>query len=200
MTAGEPLYGVCARTPDLAWLRARGGPFWRRRWLSAGFLLIGCASALVALAASAWTLSSRPSGAPVAATVAARQWLVPIFAAAFAVTFLPVALAPIVLRRLRLKLRTWLFLHGRRVHTELIGVVRQPSFFGGADRPYRILSRWRDPRNGRRYQFHSIDLWVDPSAWLPQGTIAVRIDPANPKRHDMDIAFVPTPVRDAHRA
>jgi len=58
------------------------------------------------------------------------------------------------------------------------------------------LTARRDPRTGLVYQFHSVDLWVEPSAWLPRGGIPVRIDPANPKRYEMDLGFVPAEIHE----
>lgn len=250
--------GVCVRTPDMRWLRARGGPLWYRRYFQLALLALGCAGS----AATAWTLSYRLFGASAQATVVAivprpnakgsgpvycpefsfrnamgkqvawdspecatpaawkigeraqvfydpsdpstgvarsfaRQWSIPPLAGAFALTFLLAGAAPQVLRERRLKRRTWLVLHGRRIDTELLGVGRNALALWGAERPYRIFSQWRDPRTGLVYEFHSVDLWVEPSAWLPRRAIPVRIDPANPKRYDMDLGFVPAEIHEA---
>jgi hypothetical protein len=126
----------------------------------------------------------------------ARQWSIPLFAGGCALTFLLAGAAPQVLRGRRLKRRTWLVLHGRRIDTELLGVGRNALALWGDEHPYRIYSQWRDPRTGLVYQFHSVDLWVEPSAWLPRGGIPVRIDPANPKRYEMDLGFVPAEIHE----
>jgi hypothetical protein len=185
MIADGLLCGVRPRTPDVRWLHARGGPLWCRRFLPRAFLLGGAAAALVALALSAGVVRAF-----------AQQWLVAVFAAAFAVVFLSLGVVPLVLRRRRMNRRTWLVMHGRLVDTEFAGIGRAAYSIWGDAYPHRIYSKWRDPRNGREYEFHSADLWVEPSAWLPRGAIQVRIDPWNPSRYEMDLAFVPAEVRE----
>jgi len=141
--------GVCVRTPDMGWLRARGGPLWYRRYLPLALLLLGGAGAVASLAATVRALSFRAEGSydppgpsTGVARSLARQWSIPLFAGGCALTFLLAGAAPQVLRGRRLKRRTWLVLHGRRIDTELLGVGRNALALWGDEHPYRIYSQW----------------------------------------------------------
>ncbi len=126
----------------------------------------------------------------------AQEWLRPLTFGLFAVCVLPFGVLPLAIRRRRAKLRQRLDGCCQCIDTEFAGIGRNTLVSVGDEHPYRVLSRWTDPRSGRQYEFHSIDLWMDPSAWLPRGGIPVRIDPENPKRYEMEIPFIPAEVRE----
>jgi hypothetical protein len=56
--------------------------------------------------------------------------------------------------------------------------------------PWRILVRWRDPATGKEYVFRSQRLWDDPTPAL-RDRFTVFVDPRNPARYHVDVAFLP---------
>jgi len=127
----------------------------------------------------------------------AQQWLRAITLGGAAIIPLPVGALPMATRRRRTKLRQRMKAYGQGIDTEFVGPSYNTHTSVGDQHPYRIMSRWTDPQSGRQYQFRSIDLWIEPSVWLPRDGIPVRIDPKNPKRYEMDLNFIPAEFREA---
>jgi len=57
--------------------------------------------------------------------------------------------------------------------------------------PYRITCQWLDINNNTVYTFKSKSIWYNHEQFIRQNTIPVYIDPNNPKRHLVDIGFLP---------
>ena len=56
---------------------------------------------------------------------------------------------------------------------------------------YEIQAVWQNPRTGQSVKFISTPLKVDPTPYLTQKTVKVRVNPDNPKQYIMDLSFMP---------
>lgn len=90
------------------------------------------------------------------------------------------------LERWRRKVK-WLKNHGQSVKGRYIGAKnvsgKRPSF--------KAICEWKDPYTGTSHQFESDRIQRNPDTFLSaDDTLWVLIDPANPKRYWVDMAFL----------
>ncbi|WP_058833597.1 DUF3592 domain-containing protein [Luteimonas abyssi] len=81
--------------------------------------------------------------------------------------------------------------HGVRVETDFVEVERNLGVSRNGRHPYRLVSQWQDPATAKLHVFRSENLWFDPTDHVPRGRIPVLIDRADPRRHLMDVSFLP---------
>jgi hypothetical protein len=55
--------------------------------------------------------------------------------------------------------------------------------------PWRIVASWQDP-GGTRHELRSKNLWDDPTELIKSDQIGAWVDPKDPKRHVLDVAFL----------
>lgn len=82
-------------------------------------------------------------------------------------------------------------LHGRRVQARFQSVERNTSLRVNGTHPWRIVCQWQDPSTGLLHLFKSENLWFDPTPHVHVQEITVFVDPRNPRRHAMDLGFLP---------
>jgi len=81
---------------------------------------------------------------------------------------------------------------GARVQARFQSVERNTALEVNGRNPWRIVCQWQDPATGALHLFRSQNLWFDPTAFLSGRTeLTVFVDRRNPKRHAMDVQFLP---------
>ncbi|MCH8543365.1 MAG: DUF3592 domain-containing protein [Alcanivorax sp.] len=81
--------------------------------------------------------------------------------------------------------------HGRRIETTFQGVEQNTSARINGRCPFRIVSQWQNPSDGKVHVFQSSNLWFDPTDHITRRSLTVYIDPQNPRRYVMDTDFLP---------
>ena len=81
--------------------------------------------------------------------------------------------------------------HGRRIETTFQGVEQNTSVRVNGRSPFRIITQWQSPTDGKVHVFHSSNLWFDPTDHITRRSLTVYIDPQNPRRYAMDTDFLP---------
>ncbi|MBC8144587.1 MAG: DUF3592 domain-containing protein [bacterium] len=87
--------------------------------------------------------------------------------------------------------REQLLASGRRITTQVQGVVLNTNVRINGRHPFCITSQWLNPDTGNVHVFRSDGVWFDPSSHIQGGSIDVLIDPVNPKRYHVDTSFLP---------
>ena len=85
----------------------------------------------------------------------------------------------------------WLQLHGQSISAEVTGIEKDRSYTKNGLNPYRIEAQWQHPEHGTVHVFRSEAIWFDPTPFVHQRHVSVKIDYDKPARHLMDIAFLP---------
>jgi hypothetical protein len=57
--------------------------------------------------------------------------------------------------------------------------------------PFVIVCQWLDPVSGELHLFESENIWFDPSGFIKSDTLKVWIQRNNPKKHHVDVSFLP---------
>lgn len=58
------------------------------------------------------------------------------------------------------------------------------------NKPFVVVSSWRDPYSAETYHFRSKPLWTDPTSLLADRPIRVYLNPRNPLRYWMDLTVL----------
>jgi hypothetical protein len=82
-------------------------------------------------------------------------------------------------------------LRGRRVQARFQAVERNGALRVNGRSPWRITCQWVDPATGLLHVFRSENLWFDPTDHIRTSELTVFVDPRNPKRHHVDLSFLP---------
>ena len=81
---------------------------------------------------------------------------------------------------------------GRRIAADFVSVERNEKYRMGDKNPWRIKCKWTDSYSNKEYFFLSKDYTIDPAPFLAgRSRIDVYLDPANPAKYYMDLAFMP---------
>ena len=81
---------------------------------------------------------------------------------------------------------------GRKIQAELISVGLNTSIAINGRNPYVINGQWTDTLENKIYSFKSKSIWFDPKPFLAnRSKVDVYVDQNNPKKHFMDISFLP---------
>ena len=91
----------------------------------------------------------------------------------------------------RRRIRAWLATNGMplQVRVEKVYVDHNTSMSGR--HPYRISAQWQSPRDQKIYVFCSGPIWFDPTPYMRQYEVNVRVNIDNPRQYDMDLSFLP---------
>lgn len=89
------------------------------------------------------------------------------------------------------KREAFLLAHGRPVSARVAAVTLNQALEVNGRSPWVIVAQWLDPATRTLHEFRSKSLWFDPSDFITDENVVVRIDPANPRRYLMDTSFLP---------
>ena len=79
---------------------------------------------------------------------------------------------------------------GQRLATTVLRVDMNSNVTVQGLHPYRVFTQWRDPATAGVRTFESDYVWVDPTPYLEGRTVTVFVDPRDPSRYHVDLAFV----------
>ena len=96
-------------------------------------------------------------------------------------------------RRTSTRKNVWLHQNGRRIQAEFTRELNTSLEVNGSN-PYRIVCQWLDPVKNEMHIFNSANIWFDSTNYIPGKTIEVLVDPNNPRRYDVETAFLPKVV------
>jgi hypothetical protein len=85
----------------------------------------------------------------------------------------------------------WLKQNGTAVEADFDSVEHDTSYKVNNKSPYVIHCRWFNPYNGEMMDFKSEYIWYDPTSYITNKKLQVLIDVGNPKKHFVDISFLP---------
>jgi len=89
------------------------------------------------------------------------------------------------------KVNRWLATNGMRVQAKFENVIYDTSLKVNGRSPWRLICQWQHPVTQKVYLFKSANIWFDPTAFVKRDTLDVLVDMDNPKRHQVDISFLP---------
>jgi len=81
--------------------------------------------------------------------------------------------------------------HGTHIYTKFKIVEAIIKVKKEGKHPYQIISSWYDKNSKKTYLFKSEYLWTNPSDYIMEETITVKIDSKNKKKYIMDLSFLP---------
>ncbi|MBI4121863.1 MAG: DUF3592 domain-containing protein [Parcubacteria group bacterium] len=118
-------------------------------------------------------------------------WFSRIFFGSFGLILLVISGAFLWQNMTTRKRKDQLMRQGQRIEADIVGV--EPSGWElNGRRALHITAQWVNPMDKKLYIFKSQNFWFDPTPLLPASKkVGVFIDPANPKKHYMDISFLP---------
>ena len=118
-------------------------------------------------------------------------WGMPLIFAGVGALFSLFGFAMIYFARRRQSQIKFLKQRGSPVKANFQSVERNRSVRVNGRSPYQIYAQWQDPFTSKLHVFKSEDLWFNPEQYLTGDEITVLIDDKNPKKHYMDISFLP---------
>lgn len=118
-----------------------------------------------------------------------HQWLLSLVLAVFAFVFGGIGYGFLGYRRWRRGLDQRIRDRGIGVRAEIVGVAFNTAISINGLSPWRIQAQALI--DGKVHRFVSEDLWYDPSPYLQRGQVDVRYLAEDPKKHLMDISFLP---------
>jgi hypothetical protein len=118
-------------------------------------------------------------------------WGIAIIPAVFGAVLGVPGFAIVAVRAARKRREARLRRRGRRVQARITSVARNGNVTVMGHHPYRILCEWHDPETGRVHAFRSRSVYFDPTPFLKGEEIAVFVDPRDPRRHAVDVDFLP---------
>lgn len=81
---------------------------------------------------------------------------------------------------------------GRRIEAKVVEIEQRTNIRVGSRHPYRIVAQWQDPATHAVQVFRSANIWFDPTEYVGE-TVGVFVDRDEPRRHLVDLDFLPKP-------
>jgi hypothetical protein len=132
---------------------------------------------------------SRPEDAAINGFLA--LWLGPLIVGGIGFVLFSIGAGLAVVPRMLARRDAQLRASGTPIQAKLQGVERNTALSMNGTNPWRVTAQWQDPASGEVHVFRSENVWFDPSEYLKRDTVTVYVDPANPRRHWMDVSFLP---------
>jgi zinc transporter ZupT len=87
--------------------------------------------------------------------------------------------------------KKFLLQNGRLIQADFTEVVLNQSLQVNGRNPYQIIAQWHDKASNQIHVYKSENLWFNPTQFINMQKMPVYIDTNNPKKHYMDISFLP---------
>ena len=120
-----------------------------------------------------------------------NQWFLSILLGGMGTVFTAVGVVPLLLLVRGARRRAWLREEGKLIQARFQCVEQVRNVRAGGRRPYRIICQWQDPMTLKVHLFSSELIWFDPTQYIQRDQVVVRIDPRDPRIHEVDISFLP---------
>ncbi|WP_297474794.1 DUF3592 domain-containing protein [uncultured Photobacterium sp.] len=121
-------------------------------------------------------------------------WGLPLILAFFGMVFSSIGFGMLVFDLLKNRKGNYLVENGLKVEAKFSSVEINYSLQVNGRNPYRIVAEWLDPESNHIYIYKSKNLWFDPTDYIRNEYISVYVDKAKPKKHYLDVSFLPTVV------
>lgn len=122
-------------------------------------------------------------------------WLGPIVLAILGLCFVGIGGGIITYGVIARRRQAELEVNGMPVVLPLSEVMVDESLTVNGRHPWRLLTQWHNPKDGKLYHYRSAALWFDPREHIAEGQeVTVLVDRKKPKRHHMDLSFLPEPA------
>lgn len=121
------------------------------------------------------------------------RWLLPGIMGGFFLIFGGLGYGGLVYRWLKKRDQAWLLHNGQPVTATLTDVSLNSSVRLNRVSPFVIHCQWLDPATQKVYVFSSGHIWYDPTPYLGDRPLQVLIDPRDPRKYHVDLAFLPSP-------
>lgn len=80
---------------------------------------------------------------------------------------------------------------GVPIRAEFEGVHLNTAYRSNGRSPYRVHAQWLNPKTSKLHLFKSENIWFNPSDYIKEDQLTVLIDERNPKKHYIDLSFLP---------
>jgi hypothetical protein len=121
-----------------------------------------------------------------------EQWFLPLLFGLFGVVFGGVALGFMVAQIRKRRMWRWLEEHGMPVDADVLEVGKDYSLKVNGRSPWVLRAQWQHPLTQAVHVFESEHIWFDPTPFMgDRRKLTVRVDADDPKRHRVDIGFLP---------
>ena len=120
-----------------------------------------------------------------------ERWLLPLIMGLFFAVFGGIGYGGLLYQRFKKADTVWLLQNGQPVAAIGTNVLWKTSVKLNNTSPFVIQCQWLDPATQKVYVFESDHLWYDPTPYLTDRPLQVLIDPHNPRKYHVDLAFLP---------
>ena len=120
----------------------------------------------------------------------ANRWLLALVFGGMGSVFLFFGAYPFYVERKRRHTSVYLESHGTTV-TVTSPRVEKGTWSVNNRQSFIIRADWLNPAANKMYTITSDAIWYDPEPYLKRKTLQARVDPLNPKRHELDLSFLP---------
>jgi hypothetical protein len=121
-----------------------------------------------------------------------EQWFLPLIFGVFTTVFGGIALAFIGVEIRKRRMYTWLQHSGMTIQARINEVGKNTSLKVNGRSPWVIRAQWQHPVTQEMHVFESENLWYDPNEFIgDREQIPVRVDADDPRRHRVDLSWLP---------
>ncbi len=121
-----------------------------------------------------------------------EQWFLPTLFGSFGLVFGGVALGFAIAQIRKRRMWRWLEENGMPVEADFIEVGKDYSLKVNGRSPWVLRAQWQHPLTQEVHVFESEHIWFDPTPFTgDRRTLTVRVDADDPKRHRIDLGFLP---------
>lgn len=119
------------------------------------------------------------------------SWFLPVMLGGMGTVFTSVAAGFVIYALRKRKIRAWLAANGMRLRLPVERVYLDTSMKINRRSPYRISAQWQNPMDQKVYVFRSDPIWFDPTPYVQQRIMDIKVNADNPRQYMMDISFLP---------
>ncbi|MBT4153740.1 MAG: DUF3592 domain-containing protein [Candidatus Magasanikbacteria bacterium] len=134
--------------------------------------------------------ASKPSKARIDSPT--EEWFLVGFMFFMGLLFAVFGFALPVYKRYRKRVGQKLKETGTSVQAKIIGLEKNRAIVIQGKSPFRILAQYHNTQTNTVYDYTSDNIWWDPTEFVKEGAlVTVYVDRNNPKKHSMDLSFLP---------
>jgi hypothetical protein len=119
-----------------------------------------------------------------------ESWFLPTLFGGLGSVFTTIGAGFVIVEIRKRRLRAWLQQSGMKIQAKYTGVMLDSGIKVNRRHPWRLTAQWQDG-TGVVHTFESDMLFWDPSDHVKRDTVDVWIDPNDPRRYHLDLAFLP---------